>query len=348
MGPTYEGIRMIEASQTTLPQPLTRFLVSIMMLILASCATPHREPTKEAPEATPLAVAPLPSMMSLKKLTSRYGYLPHGTNGAGRQVFRRGSSEIEIHPTSRVAYFDHELVVLDQSPHASSRGILVPRSLESHFHRPQVRPAVTKTKKPAKVRPIPARTLSGKHFVIDAGHGGRDHGASRRGVREKDVTLSISMEVARLLRQQGARVTMTRTNDRKIELNRRAQISNENRPDAFVSIHINSASNSGAAGAEVYPARIRSAGQRRDKIARSAKLARTILRQIQNVTPAKDRGIKRSPGFRVLKRNNHAAVLVELGFVTNSRERRLLGSPTYQRKLAQALVRGIREYARSI
>ncbi len=319
----------------------------LMMLFSFGCATPHREPTKETLKQ-PRSSSP--AMMSLSEMARNHHFLPSGENQAGRKVYRRGVTIVEVDPRSRVSYFDGKLVLMGRSPHRDGANLLVPKSLDQNFAALKVKPAAVRprpTKRP-EPKPIPSHVLGGKHFVIDAGHGGRDHGASRAGVMEKNVTLRVALEVAALLRRQGARVTLTRATDRKIELNRRARISNERHPDAFVSIHINSASNTLARGVEIYPARFRSRGQDADKLPRSNKLATALMRALRPITPGKDRGIKRSPGFRVLKLNNHPAVLVELGFVTHRGERRLLGSRAYQKRLAKALVAGIREFSRSI
>jgi N-acetylmuramoyl-L-alanine amidase len=100
-------------------------------------------------------------------------------------------------------------------------------------------------------------------IVIDAGHGGRDAGAVANGIREKDVTLAVSLEVGRLIRENlGVNVVYTRTDDRFIELRERGRIANEAGGKLFVSIHANAANNRNAHGTETFilgPARTEAA-----------------------------------------------------------------------------------------
>ncbi|MFT7617328.1 MAG: N-acetylmuramoyl-L-alanine amidase [Planctomycetota bacterium] len=325
---------------------------SMIMLFLASCATPHREPTKEAQQAfaPEASVSQKADMISLSEVAKRYGYSDAGTNSSGRILFRRNRNLIEIDPNSRVAYFNGRLELLTDVPESDGETVWVAKSVGTKFRNLREKVVAKKAikKAPLRAKPIPSNSLRGRHFVIDAGHGGKDGGTARHGVREKDITLYVAKEVAQMLRSEGARVTMTRTTDHKIQLNRRAQISNQKSPDAFISIHVNSAPNSKAAGVEVYSASNRSQGQRSDKLPKSKKLASALFRHLSMATPVKDRGVKPSPGFRVLKKNNHPSALVELGFVSNSKERSLLKRRSYQKRLAIALVAGIREYSRTI
>jgi len=111
-------------------------------------------------------------------------------------------------------------------------------------------------------RPV-HRRMSGT-VVIDAGHGGKDPGAtSILGFYEKDVNLSVARQVARLLEQRGLRVKMTRTSDYFVELEDRAAIANNLDADLFVSIHSDSFPKSTRRGFTVYIARSASSSSRR-------------------------------------------------------------------------------------
>jgi N-acetylmuramoyl-L-alanine amidase len=114
---------------------------------------------------------------------------------------------------------------------------------------------------PAKAEPskarLPARRGRGGGkplVVIDAGHGGKDVGAiAVSGGYEKEVTLAIAREAARILRQSGrVRVKLVREDDRFIPLGGRVRIARDARADLFVSVHADSAPNEGARGASVY------------------------------------------------------------------------------------------------
>lgn len=341
---------MNKTDHTSTIYPSMALLLGLIMLFLPSCATPHREPTKEAIQPDTAQVSSRSTMVPLADVARTHGYRDAGTNSAGRILFRKGKNLVEIDPNSRVAYFNGKLEVLTKAPESDGETLWVAKSINTKFskYRESVVAARAVRKIPTRTKPIPRGSLRGRHFVIDAGHGGKDGGTSKHGVKEKDITLFVAKEVAQMLRNEGAQVTMTRTTDHKIQLNRRAQISNQKNTDAFISIHVNSAPNIKAAGVEVYSASKRSQGQRSDKLPRSKKLARALFRHLAMATPVKDRGVKPSPGFRVLKNNNHPSALVELGFVTNSQELSLLRSRQYQRRLAKALVAGIREYSQSI
>lgn len=167
--------------------------------------------------------------------------------------------------------------------------------------------------------------------VVDAGHGGIDRGA--RGVDgssvEKQFALDTAKRIQRGLQSRGYRVIMTRTSDVFIPLPTRAQISNRQYGAVFVSIHYNHSPRRGASGVETYHFN-----------QRSYPLARNIQTEIVRVAPTPDRGVKRAR-FHVLRNNNRPAALVELGFLSNPAELRLVKSASYRQKLADAVVRGI-------
>jgi N-acetylmuramoyl-L-alanine amidase len=166
--------------------------------------------------------------------------------------------------------------------------------------------------------------------VIDAGHGGGDNGArSRYAGREKDLALDVAMRLQPKLKAAGFETVMTRSSDRFIPLDTRARISNRQRNALFVSVHFNYSPNSGAQGAEVYY-----------KSSCSAKTARNILNQITAIRGTGSRGVK-TANFRVLKKAQYPAVLVECGFLTNRYEGRRCGSGAYREALAEAIARGL-------
>ena len=166
--------------------------------------------------------------------------------------------------------------------------------------------------------------------VIDAGHGGHDRGARAvKGNHEKVLALDIAQRVSRILRASGLRVVETRTGDYFVPLDKRVSISNGSRDSVFVSIHLNWARRSRASGVETY-----------FYSSRSSRLAANIQREIVRPYGAKNRGIK--PGrYYVLRKNKRPAVLVELGFVSNSNENNSLQKSAIRQKLAEAVARGI-------
>lgn len=211
--------------------------------------------------------------------------------------------------------------------------------------------------------------------VIDAGHGGHDPGATGYAV-EKNVVLSVALQLKRLLEAEGVEVILTRGDDTFLTLQQRSLFAAPER-NLFVSIHANSASNASAAGIETWvfgeplnPSLIDRAieengggteGQALTEEARasardlaadilreaqlnySLTLAETVQRNLIDATGARDRGV-RANLFYVIRTARIPAILVELGFVSNPEEGRDLASSSYQGKLAQALADGLLEF----
>lgn len=180
-------------------------------------------------------------------------------------------------------------------------------------------------------------------IVIDAGHGGGDSGAvGPNGVTEKEVTLAVALKVQKLLNDSGAKVVMTRTTDRDVswagspngqELQARVD---KTPPGAavFVSIHCNAFSNSVTQGMETYHYWHSPEGRR---------LATLLNEELENFGGRFNRGVK-GASFYVLKHTSIPASLVELAFITNPEEERLLADDNYQQQLAVAITRAIKRY----
>ncbi len=198
--------------------------------------------------------------------------------------------------------------------------------------------------------------------VIDAGHGGNDPGATGlNGEKEKEITLKVAKMVQEEIRatMPGVRVIMTRTDDRFVELYRRGEIANGAKGDLFVSIHCNATEKTptDARGFECWVWRPQpkedvpegTTPQRRipandpPGTEKSRALATNLSSALRG-TGLKDRGIHQA-GFYVLVGTIMPAVLVELGYLTNEKDLAFLTSSTGQKKVARALVAGIREYA---
>jgi N-acetylmuramoyl-L-alanine amidase len=198
-----------------------------------------------------------------------------------------------------------------------------------------------------KKAPEPAPTykfstgLQNKVIALDPGHGGSDPGAiGLNGAQEKNITLGIAKNVKQLLEKAGAKVIMTRMDDRDVcapnasavdELEARVQVANANKADIFVSIHINSFSNRSVGGAASYYCQ---------KTAYDSTLASSLQEAIVNASGFSDRGIT-AARFYVMTHSIMPASLIELGFISNPNEERLLNSLQFQQQLAQGIVKGI-------
>lgn len=177
--------------------------------------------------------------------------------------------------------------------------------------------------------------LSGRQIWVDPGHGGHDPGAlGPSGSQEKQVNLGVALRLRDLLVQAGAQVQLTRQDDRFVELRARIQGANAAKADIFVSIHANSASNPQAAGIETYYW---------DNHPDSARLAQAIHRHLVEDLGLRDRGVKKND-YLVLREAQMPAVLVELGFISNPEEERLLTDPSFQQRAAIAIQKGIFDY----
>lgn len=239
---------------------------------------------------------------------------------------------------------------------------------------------------PSPVRATP-RPRAKRRVVVDAGHGGPDNGmtgpiGSRQKIREKDITLAVSLELARSLRRQGVDVVMTRTTDTLIGLYDRGPIANERGGDLFLSIHVNAANMrwhrpGDARGFETYfLAEAKTEDERRvaqmeneairfetevqapkndplnfiihdmaqnEHLRESQELAAAIQEGLGRVHPGPSRGVKQA-GFVVLTTAFMPAVLVEIGFGTNIAEARYLTTPARQREIADAIANATLQY----
>lgn len=215
--------------------------------------------------------------------------------------------------------------------------------------------------------------------IIDAGHGGRDIGAQSGGVQEKDVTLGVAMKLKNRLEAVGHQVIMTRTRDQYLALPDRTWIANTTSADLLISLHCNSAQNENASGMEIYYARNAYAmeaqapnvpmsqldykKQPNEALRHHPDLIRSPAPESQNhaavlagfleegfgsfPVPGVQRGIKQADFF-VLNGTSSPALLIEMGFLTNAKEREHLRDPLYQDFLADWVYQGIKRYNREV
>lgn len=187
-------------------------------------------------------------------------------------------------------------------------------------------------------------TVKGKTIVIDPGHGGEDPGAiGPTGVTEKSITLRIAKVAQQLLKDAGAKVIMTRTTDTEVspkhrqatdidELQARCDIANKADADVFISIHMDSFASRKASGTTGYYYEKGSPASK--KLAASVQAA--IVKQIKT----ESRGVK-SCNFYVVRHTKMPATLVEVAFVSNPREEKLLDSDKGIQYAAVGLATGI-------
>ncbi|KAF0862595.1 AMIN domain-containing protein [Pseudomonas sp. LD120] len=242
---------------------------------------------------------------------------------------------------------------------------------------------VTPVKPAIKLPPSPAgkRDII---VVIDAGHGGEDPGASgSRGQHEKDVVLAIARELQRQVNGlKGFRAELTRTGDYFIPLRGRTEIARKKGADLFVSIHADAAPSAAAFGASVFALSERGATSetarwladsenRSDLIGgagnvslddkdrmlagvlldlsmtasltSSLNVGQKVLNNIGRVTPLHKQRVEQA-GFMVLKSPDIPSILVETGFISNSKEASKLATASHQQALARSISSGVRQF----
>ncbi|MBX7151612.1 N-acetylmuramoyl-L-alanine amidase [bacterium] len=217
-------------------------------------------------------------------------------------------------------------------------------------------------------------------IVLDAGHGGKDIGASGKGgTKEKDITLAITLKVGKLVQEQlGIKVDYTRSTDKYITLKGRTQYANAQNAKVFVSIHCNSSTNRKGNGFETFflsPSRndealavarkenevihmeeeVHDYGDFTDEkfilahimqsvfVKESEELAGLVLKGIDTKMDIKNRGVAQAP-FYVLMGASMPSILVETAFISNPTEEKLLKSDDFQNKMAQGIVDGIKKF----
>jgi N-acetylmuramoyl-L-alanine amidase len=224
--------------------------------------------------------------------------------------------------------------------------------------------------------------------VIDAGHGGKDPGALGSYSREKDIALSIALKTGAYIEEYlpDVEVIYTRKTDVFVELHKRAKIANDNNADLFISIHCNANRSKAPYGSETYimglhksdanleVAKLENAAilqednyadmyqgfdpsSDEDYItlsmfqdafqAQSTAFAKQVQDQFRERVKIKDRGVKQA-GFLVLHQVAMPRVLIETGFLSNSKDENYLNSDDGQSYIASAIYRAFKEYKNEV
>lgn len=172
-----------------------------------------------------------------------------------------------------------------------------------------------------------------KLIVLDGSHGGKDPGAvGSNGLKEKDVSMKIIEKVVEQLIPYDVEVAFTRTSDVFIELSERAAIANRLNADCFISIHCNSFSDPKSNGTETFTY---------TKVdSKTVAFAESVHNNLVNSIKLRDRGIKQAD-YAVLRETNMIALLLEIAFISNPEECKLLGDEAFINKVSRGIVNGI-------
>jgi N-acetylmuramoyl-L-alanine amidase len=232
---------------------------------------------------------------------------------------------------------------------------------------PAPAPVPAPTEAPAPL--LGTRTAKLQTMVVDAGHGGEDHGArGPKGTLEKQVTLEAARRLKTLVESRlGVRVVMTRDDDRAVSLDERDAIANNSKADLFLSLHANASPSASVKGTEVYYLRLDRAGEEARRTAAatelilpvvggitrpidiipwdlaqashvdtSSRFASMLEEELEKRVPAGPRPLQQAP-MRVLSGANMPAALVEMAYLTNGEQEQRVKSDDFQGAVVEAI-----------
>jgi N-acetylmuramoyl-L-alanine amidase len=347
------------------------FLFLVIVLLASGCATVSVKESLVTYSLNNTTYYSLPALCELRGVAFKYDTF------ARTASLSKDNHSINLMLQDSLILVDGRAVLLDYPVDIHQGVIVVPLQFKEKNFDP-----LFKTIKEVPIRRKRVFSPNIKKVVVDAGHGGNDPGAiSRTGLKEKDVNLDIAKRLAVRLRASGVEVVMTRNTDNFIPLGSRANIANNSRADLFISIHANANRTRSLNGFEVYyvsssisdTARAVSSAKnahfnfdstclvsqsqnlkailwdllytynRRESI----ELSRAICNSAQNNLNVRVIGVK-DARYAVLRGAQMPAVLVEVGFLSNPNEERLLRDSNYREKLSESIMEGIVDYASGI
>jgi len=178
----------------------------------------------------------------------------------------------------------------------------------------------------------PVLPLNGITILLDAGHGGSDTGAIRDGINEKDINLAVTLKLRDALVKQGANVLLTRADDSALTLDERKALIATHAPTLFVSVHTNAHTNDGIDGIEAY--------YWNDA---SPALAQAIYQAVVDGLGERGNWVRKRE-LAVVHHDFAPAALIEIGYLSNDNNRKLLVDEKYQEKVAESIYTGILDY----
>ncbi|MCM3758139.1 N-acetylmuramoyl-L-alanine amidase [Sporosarcina aquimarina] len=190
----------------------------------------------------------------------------------------------------------------------------------------------SKTTIPKKPKRVPG-TLKGITIALDPGHGGNDRGTTgSHGTDEKDLTLLTAELLAGKLKDAGATVVMTRNSDTYVSLRKRTSIAQQEGADVFVSLHYDANPDRAITGFTTYYTQ-----------STQHSFAQAINDGLSGSIDLNNRGTQPA-NYLVLRENRLPAVLIELGFLSNSSEERVLTSSYFREQASQGIYKGLLHY----
>ena len=174
-----------------------------------------------------------------------------------------------------------------------------------------------------------------KTFVIDAGHGGFDKGSNNGNIIESEYSLELAQKIQKLAKKKNINVILTRDGNDHLDLQSRVNKMHELNPELVISLHLNSASDRGKSGAEVFI--------KNDNVDTHTEKIGTELAQLVSINSIENRGLKKA-NFKILKDSKTPTFLIELGFASNLTDAETLKSTHHKNQLAEKIVQFLENY----
>jgi len=190
------------------------------------------------------------------------------------------------------------------------------------------------------VRRVPANaSIKNMTIAIDAGHGGTNPGASgtSSGVLEKNYTLLFAKELQKILKKQKAKVIMVREADTTIENKDRVLWAQQNNPDIFISFHLNSSGRRSARGVSTYYKHI---GYRA--------FTQSLLKRLLEIKNLEEFGNIGSFNFQPIQPTEYPSCLVEVAFLSNEQDEKMILDPKFRTKVANQVYLGIKDWMKQL
>jgi N-acetylmuramoyl-L-alanine amidase len=315
------------------------YILSVCIFAITAGLCGCEQPVVNAGANRKFAVAP-PGTIRASEMGDRLGLMVQKNSAHSTTLANRSNSVVFFADPGGLAYVNGRAVG-PKGGFASVGGtVYVPASIEREIRMllrapRRIAPPVRRVIPVRRSLPsAPKPQLKYGPVVIDAGHGGKDPGAGHNGCREKDIALDVALMTVEKLKASGVDARMTRSNDTFIELNDRAALAGKVRAKLFVSLHCDAASNRRARGFTIYAPETR--------MKQTASLA-SVMEKSMLSTSMTSRGV-RPAGFRVLLRTTCPAVLLEMGYLTNRYDARLLSSKHHQRAVSSAVANAVTRY----
>jgi len=343
---------------------------TLLALLFSGCATVAPRSTIPAYSINGVTYYPLLSLCDLRGVDIKYDTLIHTA------YLSKDTKRVNLRAGDELVLVNDNIMHLNSPIDIYQGTIVVPRQFKEQIFDILFPQANSAQRRPAKEK------IKLSKIVVDAGHGGNDPGAiGKNSLREKDVNLDIARRLSDLLRAEGVHTVLTRSSDRFIPLSTRVNIANKSGADLFISIHSNANRSRSLSGFEVYyvapsisdskrasmTAKIASlrlknavfASNSQDlqaiiwdmiytnSRAESIDLAHSLCKAVVCSIDTKILGVK-GARFQVLKGVRTPGILIEVGFVSNLNEEKLLRSGAYRQKLAEGILEGIRDYSQDM